>query len=230
MPAPAAARDRAGRSSGWWVATTATPPSLEMRCDDSVASSARPALSSAVAGSSRIHNGRARQHQPREPDAPALSLREHCAPAARAARSSATVVERTAHRVARQRDRRPASTSDAQVLLGGELVLERRHVADKERLARRSARIASGAVGAPCQRTRPSYGRRQPGQDAQQRRLAAAVGAGRRPAPAPRGAQRQVGEQRQRPASRGEVVRFEHRVGAGAGRRVEQRRGGTAAE
>ena len=86
-----------------------------------------PSASSAVNGSSRIHSGRCTSAQPRKPDAPPLSLRQH------AHRQSTLAgerdrVERTGDRLrrcARIVEREPG----VQILFGRQFVLERRQVA-----------------------------------------------------------------------------------------------------
>src|SRR5258708_1349678 len=99
------------------------------------------------------------------------------------------------------------------VFLGGELVLDPRNVPN-EKSFRAQALIESVNLS-PAPRERSLRSMRGAGKDAQQRRLAAAIGA----ADHERGARRQrkadSGEQRCLATARSEIVRFQHRTAPG---------------
>ena len=139
------------------------------------ASIAMPAASSAVAGSSRIHSGRLssdRRASPMRRRWPCDSTR------AGSVRFGAerNVVERGAYRLARDRFAGQRHQR-GEILLGGELVLQRRARDPRTR----SPRAPSGRRARPrppIQRISPARGCRQARKHAQQRRLAGPVGAG----------------------------------------------------
>ena len=171
--------------------------------------SAIPAVSSAVAGSSRSHSGRrdrARRANPRRRRCPC----ERARAGRRAWRSSETLASASRsfarfHGVAGQRDQRARFSS---------AVSSSFNAGRWPPYATSSRRLcANGATSTPRQRTLPANGAPKSGQNAQQRGLARAVGAGHEQRAAGLDAEGQRRKEARRTAPRGQFNGFEHGTG-----------------
>ena len=200
---------RRPRPSGWCVAATASPPFVEMAPHECARGAAR---AGGIERGQRLVEDpqRARTSDSRASPMrrrwPCDSTRAGSARWRATRRSSSASLDRirASAPIAGERHQR------CEVLLGGELVLRAMAGARRTRPPRGASRIErSHRLALPADLA--GVGRRQPGEHAQQRRLARAVAPVDDQRLARADAKRKPREKPRKPATRGEVVRFEHR-------------------